>query len=156
MTADSLFSLRHAFHARTKPEKWLRDDLHPMDLEDGREFIDDLKCGGSPEKYLLSAIPYPAFLTIDAYLYLLPDLLATIVKDSTQAISVLSHLQESGQPILHVLADEERAAIILFIETLRKTKEEAWINDPRQELEELIKRRPNESTTDNSGADCGR
>lgn len=115
MTADSLSSLRHAFHARSKPEKWLRDDLHPMDLEDGREFIDELKRGGSPEKYFLSAIPYPTFLTIEAGLYLLPDFLATITKDS----------------------------IILFIEMLRKTKEEAWISDPRLELIELIKNRPN-------------
>ena len=145
MIADSLASLRQAFRGRAKPEKWLRDNLHPMDLEDGREFVDDISNGGSSEKYFLSAIPYPAFLTIEADLFLLPDFLATIVTDSSQAVTVLSHYQESGKSALGVLTEEERAAVVSFTESLMKTEEAAWMRDPLSDFIELIKTTPNQA-----------
>ena len=116
-----------------------------MDLEDGQEFIDDVKNGGSPEKYFLSAIPYPAFLTVEADLYLLPDYLATIITDSSQAMAVLSHYQESGKSVLSVLTEEERAATISFIESLMKTEEAAWMRDPLSEFIESIRNTPTQS-----------
>ena len=117
-----------------------------MDREDGIEFIDDIINGGSPEKYFLSAIPYPAFLTVDADLYLLPDLLATMDTESAQSVAVLCHLQsDHARPVVLSLTEEERAAVVGFIDTLASTEEAAWMAESLRELKELIQGGPNQT-----------
>ena len=143
MTSDPTLALRDAFRGRPRPSKWLCDELHPLDREDGSEFIADIERGASPAKYFLSAIPYASFLTLEAGVYLLPDYLASIVTESTQVVDVLCHLQSQyGWPVIEALTEEERVAVVRFLEVIEKTEEVAWMKDPLSELKELIQNRP--------------
>ena len=144
MSSDLLQSLRRAFHARVRPTKWLRDGLHPMDAEDGREFIDDIERGGSPEKYFLSAIPYSAFLTHEADIFLLPDFLATIVTNPSQAVTVLCHYEESGRPALALLKREEREAVVSFVHSIVIMDRVVWMKDTLAEFIALVEEEANQ------------
>jgi hypothetical protein len=145
MSAELVQPLRRAFHKRVKPTKWLRDNLHPMDAEDGDEFIADIESGGSAGKYFRSAIPYAAFLTPEADIYLLPDFLATIVSESSQAVTVLSHYQESGRLVLASLTRDERDAVVSFVHSLIRIDDFAWMKDTLNEFVALVEKEANQS-----------
>lgn len=77
-SAPKLDRLRSAFAGRQKPNNWVRNDLHPVDLLDATDFVREIEAGMDRSLLFQSAIPYFAFLTDEARLFLLPDLLATL------------------------------------------------------------------------------
>src|SRR6266581_550222 len=71
--------LKSAFSGRPKPRNWVRTDLRSVDLLDATDFVRDIEAGKDRSLLFQSAIPYFAFLTDEARLFLLPDLLATLI-----------------------------------------------------------------------------
>jgi hypothetical protein len=118
-TPPKLTVLRSVFAARKKPSKWVRDDLHPVDVFDAVDFVRDIESGKDRSLLFQSAIPYFSFLTDEARGYLLPDLLATFIPYPHEIITKVCDFQDArGRALIESLAAEERIAVAQFIQFL--------------------------------------
>ncbi len=57
-TPPELGGLKSAFAGRQKPQKWVLDDLHPVDWLDATDFVRDIEGGEDRCLLFQSAIPY--------------------------------------------------------------------------------------------------
>jgi hypothetical protein len=132
-------ALRAAFAKRPKPDKWVRDDLHPMDRMDGDYFVQHMKAGEDLALLFQSAIPYFALLTDEARLFLFPDYLATLFEDECHIFGVLAHFQgEHGKVLARLFTPAEREATLQFIDAFSKLERSKFYQEDFRELMDLI------------------
>ena len=111
--------LKSAFSGRQKPSTWVREDLHPVDLEDATDFVRDIEAGNERSILFQSAIPYFAFLSDEARLFLLPDLLSTLIAYPHEVVTQVCHFEdERGKALLISLTPAELEAVTRFIDCL--------------------------------------
>lgn len=116
----ALHKVRQIFAARNKPEDWLLPNLCAVDRIDGEEFIADVVAGAEPRTFFLSAIPYFDFLTVDAAIYLLPDLFSVIADDPTNLVTFLpSFTLAHGKEVFLSLSEGERISLHTLISALK-------------------------------------
>src|SRR4051794_29923628 len=95
-----LSRLKLAFAGRQKPTKWFRDDLHPVDLLDATDFVREIEEGKDRSLLFQSAIPYFAMLTDEARLFLLPDLLATLIPYPHEIVTKICDFEDDRGKVL--------------------------------------------------------
>ncbi len=127
--------LKSAFAGRQKPNNWVRDDLHPVDSLDATDFVRDIEAGKDRALLFQTAIPYFAFLTDEARLFLLPDLLATLIPYPHEIVTkVCDFGDERGKVLLRSLAPAERNAVAEFIRSLSEWEGMRPYSDSIEEL----------------------
>lgn len=133
--------LKSALAGRQKPSAWVRVDLHQLDLEDATDFVRDIEAGKDPSLLFQSAIPYFAFLSDEARLYLLPDLLGTLIPYPHEVVTMICHFEdERGRALLTSLTPAEREAVTQFIHCLFKRQGMRPYSDQIKELACLVRR----------------
>jgi len=131
--------LRAAFAGRQKPKNWVRNDLHPVDLLDATDFVGEIEAGEDRALLFQSAIPYFAFLTDEAQLFLLPDLLATLIPYPHEIVTKVCDFEdERGKFLLGALAPTERDAVAQFINSLSEWEGMRPYSDKIMELARLV------------------
>jgi hypothetical protein len=139
MLDHALQELKLAFRTRAKPEKWVRDDLHWLDLLDATGFVEDIESGTDRADLFQSAIPYFAFLTIEARAFLLPDYLGTSLKYPHHILSVSSDLDdERGRELLASLTPLELNAMRGFVGALFRLDCARFYQENLSKLENLV------------------
>ena len=139
MIEEALRDLRFAFQRRPKPQKWVRDDLHPVYLLDATDFVRDIEAGKDRALLFQSAIPYFAFLTNEARVFLLPDYLGTITKYESFILSAVCDLDdERGKALLSSLTPAEQAAVRQFIAALSQSKDMQFYSEDIAKLAHLV------------------
>ncbi|EEF59990.1 hypothetical protein [Pedosphaera parvula] len=139
MLEEELQSLRSAFKGRMKPERWVRDHLHPVDRLDAEDFVRDIEAGEDRALLFQSAIPYFAMLTDEARVFLLPDYLGTIAKYEHVVSDVAIELEpERSKSLLGSLTPAERAALLRFIRALAETEKMQFYLEELRELEQMV------------------
>jgi len=134
-----LARLRAAFAGRQKPENWVRNDLHPVDLLDATDFVRDIESGKDRSLLFQSAIPYFAFLTDEARLFLLPDLLATLVPFPHEIVTKVCDFEdEPGKVLFRALRPTERDAVARFMHSLSEWEGMRPYSDEIKELANLV------------------
>lgn len=119
MAPDHIRALEAEFRVRGEVGRWLRDDLHPMDREDGQCFLDAVKAGEDPHTYFQSAIPYIAFLTDDARFHFLPDIMSTLVEHPGSIIGISCQIDGgAGIQLARLLTEGQKGAISTFLDAL--------------------------------------
>lgn len=113
--------LKTAFGSRVKPSSWVRENLNRVDDLDARDFVREVESGRDRAHLFQSAIPYFAFLTGEARLFLFPDYLRTLALYPHQILDTVCELEEKrGQELLASLFPAERQAVVDFIVSLSK------------------------------------
>jgi hypothetical protein len=111
--------LKSAFAGRQEPRDWVRKDLHPVDLLDAGDLVRDIEAGKDRSLLFQSAIPYFAFLTDEARVFLLPDLLASLIRYPHEIMTMVCDFEdERGRALLASLEPAERDAVARFILSL--------------------------------------
>jgi len=138
-SAPKLDRLRSTFAGRQKPSNWVRNDLHPVDLLDATDFVRDIEAGKDRSLLFQSAIPYFAFLTDEARLFLLPDLLATLVPYPHEIVTKVCDFEdERGRTLLASLAVAERDAVAQFLHSLSECEGMRPYSDDIKKLAGLV------------------
>ena len=139
MLEEALQDLRLAFQSHPKPEKWVLDDLHPVDLEDATDFVRDVQSGEDRALLFQSAIPYFAFLSDEARVFLLPDYLCTITKYESHIITAVGELEdERGKLLLASLSPAALAAVSRFVEALSRSEGMQFYSEDIRKLTHLV------------------
>ncbi|MDB6016558.1 MAG: hypothetical protein JWR19_1047 [Pedosphaera sp.] len=134
MLNTELEQLKMAFRGRQKPNKWVRENLHPVDSLDAEDFVRDIESGHDRAILFQSAIPYFALLTDEARLFLFPDYLGTLIPYPHQILETVCELEaERGQALLASFAPGEREAVMQFIDSISR-----W-ESMRPYLDEVLK-----------------
>ena len=113
---QALAEVRRTFSARTKPEHWLQTNLISVDRVDAEEFIEEIMAGAEPRKFFLSAIPYFDFLSVEAAIYLLPDVFSVVAEDTTNLVTFLpSFTMDHGKEVFRALSADERSSVAALL-----------------------------------------
>ena len=138
-TPPETSELRSAFASRQQPTKWIRDNLHPVDLLDATDFVRDIEAGQDRSLLFHSAIPCFALLTDEARLFLLPDLLATLIPYPHEIVTTICNFEdERGKALLGSLDPAESAAVAQFIHSLSEWEGMHPYSDEIRELAGLV------------------
>jgi hypothetical protein len=114
-----LSRLKSVFAGRQKPANWFREGLHPVDLLDATDFVRDIEAGKDRSLLFQSVIPYFAFLSDEARLFLLPDLLDTLIPYPHEVVTKVCDFEaERGRTMPASLSLAEREAVTQFIHCL--------------------------------------
>jgi hypothetical protein len=131
--------LKSAFSGRQKPSNWGLNDLNPVDLLDTTDFMRAIEAGKDRTLLFQSAIPYFALLTDEARLFLLPDLLATLVPYPHEIVTKVGDFEdERGKALLASLSPAERDAVTQFIHFLSEREGMRPYSDEIKELAGLV------------------
>jgi hypothetical protein len=131
--------LKGAFAQRVRPVQILREGLVGVDAMDAEDLRDCLRAGESASHHFHSAIPYFSFLTDEAALFYLPELLAIFADDRVELITVFMSLElDSGRRILTKLTDGERQAIHAWVQVLKAEEDNALCLKLLDRLDELV------------------
>jgi len=134
-----LSRLRSAFAGRQKPANWFQEDLHPVDFQDATDFVRDIEAGKDRSLLFQSAIPYFAFLSDEARLFLLPDLLGTLIPYPHEVVTKICDFEdERGKAMLASLSSAEREAVSQFIHSLSEWQGMRPYSDQIKELTGLV------------------
>ena len=131
--------LKSAFAGRQKPTNWFLEGLHPVDLLDATDFVRDIEAGKDRSLLFQSAIPYFAFLSDEARLLLLPDLLGTLIPYPHEVVTKICDFEdERGKALLASLSPAEREAVTQFIHCLSEWQGMCPYSDQIKELAGLV------------------
>ena len=145
MKGAAYAQLKVAFAHRTLPAEVLREDLCGVDAADAGDFRDSLQAGESTSSLFHSAIPYFSFLTDNAALFYLPELLSIFADDRTELLTVFMSLElDSGRRVLAQLSGIERAAIHAWVQALRAEEDHPLCFKLLDHLDELVEK-PNQA-----------
>lgn len=90
-----------------------------MDRDDGQWFLDAVAAGEDPRIYFQSAIPYIAFLTDEARLHFLPEIMATLIEHPGSIFDIGSQIVgDAGARLGSHLSAAQRAAISEYLDAL--------------------------------------
>jgi hypothetical protein len=138
----ALAEVRQIFGRRPKPDRWLRTDLCEVDRVDGEEFIDEIQAGAEPRTYFCSAIPYFNFLSVDAALYLLPEVFSVVAEDSIHLVTFLPLFTlPHGKEVFRSLTSAERQALSLLVLSLREEADHPLPIAMLAEVQEVVEGR---------------
>lgn len=104
-----------------------------MDRDDGQWFLDAVASGEDPCIYFQSAIPYIAFLTEEATLHFLPEIILTLMQYPGSIFAIGSQIDgDAGARLVGRLTAAQRAAISAYLEALAMADgAEAWAEELR-------------------------
>ncbi len=131
--------LKSAFTGRQKPKAWVRTGLHPVELLEATDFVRDIEAGKDRALLFQSAIPYFAFLTDEAQVFLLPDVLATLIPYPHEIVTKVCYFEDQrGNAILASLSPAERDAVAQFIHFLSEQQSMRPYWDDIKQLADLV------------------
>ncbi|MDA7916500.1 hypothetical protein N9B94_04625 [Verrucomicrobia bacterium] len=136
MLEQELEQLKVAFDSREKPEKWLREGLHPEEKKEAKTFEAAIKAGGDLTGLFQSDLPYFTYLSDKGRLAIFSSFLGTIAKYDLHVFDVVEDLEsERGQELLECFSDLEHDAMVGFIAALAEIES---MKPYAQEVQELI------------------
>lgn len=122
----------------------LREDLRGVDFVDAEEFRGSLQAGGSAARHFHSAIPYFSFLSDEAALFYLPELLSIFAGDRVELLTVFTSLElDSSRRVLAQLTATERQAVHAWVQAMREEEDHELCFKLLEHLDDLVDR-PNQ------------
>ena len=135
MLEQELEHLKVAFESREKPEKWLREGLHPEEEKEAKTFEAAIKAGSDLTGLFQSDLPYFTFLSDEGRLAIFSSFLGSIAKYDLHVFDVVEDLEsERGQELLECFSELEHDAVVGFVAALAELES---MKPYMQEVEEL-------------------